>query len=61
MQVTLTPHAQEIVEDALSRGLGRSAEDIVELALESISGLETAREKSLVQRLREAPPPGKAR
>ena len=55
MQVTLTPHAQEIVEDALSRGLGRSAEDIVELALESISRLETA--QSLVRRLREVPPP----
>lgn len=37
MQVNLTPHAEEIVEAALARGLGRSPEEVVERALETIA------------------------
>ncbi|MBV9503921.1 MAG: hypothetical protein JO323_02840 [Acidobacteriia bacterium] len=38
MQVTLTPHGAELVEAALARGLGRSPEEVVERALETIAG-----------------------
>jgi hypothetical protein len=37
MQVTLTPHAEEIVAAALARGIGRSPEEVVEHALETIA------------------------
>ncbi len=37
MQVTLTPHGEEIVEAALARGVGRSPEEVVERALETIA------------------------
>src|SRR5689334_476229 len=37
MQVTLTPHGEELVEAALARGLGRSPEEVVERALETIA------------------------
>ena len=37
MQVTLTPHGEELVEAALARGLGRSPEEVIERALETIA------------------------
>lgn len=37
MQVTLSPHSAEIVQAALARGLGRSPEEVVERALETIA------------------------
>ena len=37
MQVTLTPHAEELMEAALARGVGSSPEEIVERALETIA------------------------
>ena len=37
MQVTLTPHGEELLEAALARGVGRSPEEVVERALETIA------------------------
>jgi DNA-binding MarR family transcriptional regulator len=37
MQVTLTPHGAELLEAALARGVGRSPEEVVERALETIA------------------------
>ena len=37
MQVTLSPHGEELLQAALARGLGRSPEEIVERALETIA------------------------
>lgn len=37
MQVTLSPHSAEIVQAALAHGLGRSPEEIIERALETIA------------------------
>ena len=37
MQVNLSHHSAEIVQDALARGLGRSPEEVVERALETIA------------------------
>jgi hypothetical protein len=37
MQVNLSPHGAEIVQAALARGLGRSPEEVVERALETIA------------------------
>ncbi len=36
MQITLSPHAQELVEIAVSRGFGRTPEEVIERALEDI-------------------------
>src|ERR1043166_5085564 len=54
MQVTLTAHGEELLEAALARGLGRSPEEVVERALETIAredAVLTAEEK---ERRREA-------
>lgn len=37
MQVTLTSHGEELLEAALARGLGRSPEEVIERALETIA------------------------
>ena len=37
MQVTLSPHGEELLQAALSRGFGGSPEEIVERALETIA------------------------
>ena len=57
MQITLTPHGQELVEAALARGIGGGApEEIVERALEKIALEQSGEEPSLVKMLRELPP-----
>ena len=45
MQVTLSPHGEELLAAALARGLGRSPEEIVERALETIAEQEPAERK----------------
>jgi hypothetical protein len=40
--VTLSQHGQELLETALARGLGRTPEEIVEHALETVTGQEIA-------------------
>jgi hypothetical protein len=35
MAITLTRHAQELLEAALARGMGRSPEEVIERALEA--------------------------
>jgi hypothetical protein len=37
MQVTLTPHGEELLAAALARGLGRSPEEVIERALETVA------------------------
>jgi Arc/MetJ-type ribon-helix-helix transcriptional regulator len=37
MQVTLTPHAEELLNEQLARGRGRSPEEVVERALETLA------------------------
>ena len=53
MQVTLTPHGEELLEAALAHGLGRSPEEVVELALENIAKEPIMSEKE-VERRRQA-------
>jgi hypothetical protein len=36
--VTLSPHAEELLEAARARGLGSSPEEIIERALEEVAG-----------------------
>jgi hypothetical protein len=38
MTVRLSPHGQQLLESALARGLGHSAEEVVERALEAATG-----------------------
>lgn len=45
MQVTLTPHGEELLEAALARGVGRSPEEVVERALETIAGKQPPERK----------------
>jgi hypothetical protein len=59
MQVTLTPHGQELLETALARGVGRSPEEVLERALESmareepvVSAEETERRRQAVDAMR---------
>ena len=54
MQVTLTPHGQELVEAALDRGLGRTPEEVVERALETIARQDPVLSEEDKQRRREA-------
>jgi hypothetical protein len=37
MQVNLTPHGEDLVEAAIARGLGRSPEEVIERALETVA------------------------
>jgi hypothetical protein len=54
MQVTLTPHGEELVEAALARGLGRSPEEVVERALETIAQEEPVLGSEEKERRRQA-------
>ena len=54
MQVTLSPHSTEIVEAALARGLGRSPEEVVERALETIARQEPVVSEEERERRRQA-------
>jgi hypothetical protein len=36
MQVSLTPHGEELLQAALARGLGRSPAEVIERALETV-------------------------
>ena len=54
MQVTLTPHGEELLEAALARGLGRSPEEIVERALETIAREEPVLSEEEKERRRQA-------
>jgi len=38
MQVTLTPHGEELLKDQLARNTGSSPEEILERALETLAG-----------------------
>ena len=38
MTVHLSPHGQQLLEAALARGVGRSPEEVVEMALEAATG-----------------------
>jgi hypothetical protein len=54
MQVTLTPHGEELVEAALARGLGNSPEEVIERALETVTGNEPALSEEEKERRRQA-------
>ena len=54
MQVTLTPHAEKLVEAALARGLGNSPEEIVERALETIAREDAVLSEEEKERRRQA-------
>ena len=54
MQVTLSPHGAEIVQAALAHGLGRSAEEVVERALEIIAREEQVLSEQERERRRQA-------
>jgi hypothetical protein len=53
MRVTLTPHAEELVEAALARGLGHSPEEVVERALEKITHEELILSEEEAERRRQ--------
>src|SRR5437660_881293 len=42
MTIHLTPHGEELLEAALARGVGHSAEEVVERALEASTAAQTA-------------------
>jgi hypothetical protein len=42
MTVRLTPRGEELLAAALSRGVGRSPEEVIERALETASGIEAS-------------------
>ena len=50
MTVNLTPHGQELLEAALARGVGRSAEEVIERALEVAAGTATLSETERAER-----------
>src|SRR5882672_9112993 len=54
MQVTLTPHGEALLQAALARGLGRSPEEIVERALETVIRNEPALSEEEIERRRQA-------
>jgi hypothetical protein len=54
MQVNLSPHSAEIVQAALSSGLGRSPEEVVERALETIAREELVLSEEEKERRRDA-------
>jgi hypothetical protein len=54
MQITLTPHGEELVKAALARGLGSSPEEIVERALETVAGNKPALSEEEKERRRQA-------
>ena len=54
MQVTLTPHAEELLKAELARQAGSSPEEIVERALESITRVEPVLSEEEKERRRQA-------
>jgi hypothetical protein len=50
MTVNLTPHRQELLQAALARGVGRSAEEVIERALEVAAGTATLSESEQAER-----------
>jgi hypothetical protein len=54
MTVQLTPHGQEMLEAALTRGVGRSPEEVVERALEVAVGAAAALSEDEGERRRQA-------
>ena len=54
MTVHLSLHGQELLEAALTRGVGRSPEEVVERALEAASGMATALSEEELERRRQA-------
>lgn len=54
MTVKLTPHAQELLEAALARGVGRSPEEVIERALEAVAGSATTLSGEEQERRRQA-------
>ncbi len=52
MQVTLSPHGEALLAAALARGLGRSPEEVVERALETVAHQELALSEEEKQRRR---------
>lgn len=54
MEVTLTPHGEELVRDQLARGLGASPAEIIERALESAATQTALPVDEEKQRRREA-------
>lgn len=54
MTVHLSPHGQQLLESALARGLGRSAEEVVERALEAAAGAVESPSEEERERRRQA-------
>jgi hypothetical protein len=54
MTVQLTPHGQEMLEAALTRGVGRSPEEVVERALEVAVGAAATLSEEEAKRRRQA-------
>jgi hypothetical protein len=54
MTVNLTPRAQELLEAALARGLGRSPGDVIERALEAVASSATTLSGEEQERRRQA-------
>jgi hypothetical protein len=54
MMVHLSPHAQELLEAALARAVGRSPEEIVERALEGACAMAATLSHEELERRRQA-------
>ena len=54
MEITLTPHDEELLGAALARGLGRSPAEILERALETVVRQEPALNEEEQESLRQA-------
>uniref|UniRef100_Q02C31 Uncharacterized protein n=1 Tax=Solibacter usitatus (strain Ellin6076) TaxID=234267 RepID=Q02C31_SOLUE len=54
MQVSLTPHGEELLRQQLARGLGRSPEEVVERALETVAQQDVILTEEEKKRRREA-------
>jgi hypothetical protein len=54
MQVTLTPHSEQLLEAALARGVGSSPEEVVERALEAVAHQEPQLTEQEKERRRQA-------
>jgi len=54
MQVSLTPHGEELLRQQLARGLGRSPEEVVERALETVAQQDVILTEDEKERRREA-------
>lgn len=54
MTVHISPHGKELLEAALTRGLGRSPEEVVERALEAASSMASTLSKEELERRRQA-------